>query len=91
MSFVWLNHVRALLHLFQRLVTASSVKVGAGFLITSPVTLDPFNRDGQHFLDAIQEFYKSVNDRWRAGRLLSPQAFYDLAMIPSSHFIATAG
>ena len=88
MSFVWLNHVRALLHLFQRLVTASSVKVGAGFFITSPVTHDPFNRDGQHFLDAIQEFDKSVNVQWRADRLLSPQAFYDLAMIPSSHFIA---
>ena len=88
MTFVWLKHVRALLHLFQRLVTASSVKAGAGFLITSPVTLDPFNRDGQHFLDAIQEFDRSVHVQWRAGRLLSSQAFYDLALLPSCHFIA---
>jgi hypothetical protein len=66
MFFIWLNHVQALLHLFQCLIMASSVKVGAGFPVTLPVTI-PFNRDGLHFLDAIQDFDKSVHVQWRAG------------------------
>jgi hypothetical protein len=87
MSFIWLHHVRALLHLFQRLVTASCVKQDAGFLVTSPVTLDPFNRDGQHFLDAILEFDKSVHAQWRANKLLSPQVFYPISQLPASHYM----
>jgi hypothetical protein len=90
MSFVWLNHIRALLHLFQRLVTASSVKLGAGLRITSPITLDPFNQDGQHFLDGLQEFDAAVHVQWRSDRLLTAQAFYELARIPASHFMAVA-
>jgi hypothetical protein len=87
MTFVWLSNVRSLLHLYQRLVTASSLKREAGFLLTSPVTIDPTNRDGIHFLDCVQSFDKSIHHQWRANRLLSPQAFFDHALIPSSHFI----
>ena len=86
MTFVWLANVRSLLHLYQRLVTSSVWKRDAGFLATSPVTLDPFNRDQQHFLDLLRTFDSAVQHQWRSGRLLSPQSFYDIALLPPSHF-----
>jgi hypothetical protein len=55
LTYVWFSSVRALLHLFQQLSMATAWKINASFLQTSPsTTIDPRNRDDQHFLDMIR-------------------------------------
>jgi hypothetical protein len=86
MTYVWFSSVRQLLHFYQRLVTSSVWKKDNGYLDTDPVSIDPTNRDGQHFLDLIQAYDIQVRDQWRTGRLLTAPSFYDVSSIPSTHF-----
>jgi hypothetical protein len=87
LTYVWFSSIRALLHLFQRLSMATTWKINAGFLQTSPsITIDPRNRDGQHFLDMVRTYDVALIEQWRAGRHITPQSFTISATIPHTHF-----
>jgi hypothetical protein len=90
MTYIWFQSLRSLLYLFQRLSSASMWKAGGGFLPADPhVHVCPFNRDGQHFIDLVQEYDALLLVQWGHERLHSPESFYPANLIPESHFVKT--
>ena len=88
MSYVWFKSLRQLLYLFQRLSSISMWKTGGGFLPANPhVHIDPYNRDGQHFIDLVQEYDADLLVQWSRDRLRSSESFYNASTIPASHFM----
>jgi hypothetical protein len=90
MTYIWFYSLRSLLYLFQRLVSVSLWKTGGGFLPADPhVHVCPFNRDGQHFIDLVQDFDANLLLQWGRDRLHSAASFYPANLVPESHFVKT--
>jgi hypothetical protein len=91
LTFVWFKSLRSLLYLFQRLSSVSMWKEGGGFLRGNPhVQICPYNREGQHFLDLVQDYDASLLLQWSRDRLRSVDAFYSVSLVPPSHFVQLA-
>ena len=88
MTYVWFQSLRSLLYLFQRLCSVSMWKTDGGFLPADPhVHVCPYNRDGQHFIDLVQDFDADLLVQWSRDRLHSADAFYSVHLVPASHFL----
>jgi hypothetical protein len=48
--------------------------------------LDPFNQDKHHLLHTVSDLDR-IKDQWRSSKLSTPQAFYDISQLLSTHFI----
>jgi hypothetical protein len=87
MTYVWFQSLRELLYLFQRLASVSMWKPGGGFLPADPhVQICPYNRDGQHFVDLVQDYDAALLIQWGRDRLQSAESFYPAHLVPASHF-----
>jgi hypothetical protein len=88
MTYIWFNSLRSLLYLFQRLSSVSMWKAEGGFLPADPhVHVCPYNRDGQHFIDLVQDFDADLLVQWGRDRLHSAESFYPKNLVPESHFV----
>jgi hypothetical protein len=88
MTYIWFQSLRSLLYLFQRLSSASMWKAGGGFLPAAPhVHVCPYNREGQHFIDLVQEFDSNLLVQWGRDRLHSSESFYPANLVPDCHFL----
>jgi hypothetical protein len=88
MTYVWFQSLRSLLYLFQRLSLASMWKAGGRFLPADPhVHVCPYNCDGQHFIDLVQDYDANLLIQWGSDRLHSAESFYPAAIVPASHFV----
>ena len=55
--------------------------------LTNPhVHVDPYNRDGQHFIDLVQDFDANLLVQWGRDRLHSSESFYPIHLMPDFHF-----
>lgn len=90
MTCVWFFGLRALLHLFQRLIPSASFKPDQGYLQTRPhVTVDPFNRSGEHFLAQLTSWDAALATQWSPSCLHSPEAFLAPRLLPSAQFVSS--
>jgi hypothetical protein len=76
MTYVWFKSLGSLLYLFQRLASSSMWKDCAGFLPADPnVHICPYDGDGQHFLNQVQDFDADIILQWSRDRLRNLEAF----------------
>jgi hypothetical protein len=88
MTYVWFKSLGSLLYLFQRLASSSMWKDSAGFLPADPnVHICPYDGEGHHFLNIVQDFDADIILQWSRDRLRNAEAFYPVSTIPSSHFV----
>jgi hypothetical protein len=73
MTYVWFSSMRSLLYLYQRL-SAASMEAEFRFLPCHHVR--PYTRDGQHFIDIIQDYDTLSSPSGVVDRLLSSQVLF---------------